>query len=93
EKKYVEFEGTEKKKEASVEIPGDDSTDSGSSGDNFRNDSEDEETIPPSPESPVTPQVQLRKSSRVIRPPERYSPSVNYILLTENGEPECYFEA
>nr|GEW43769.1 retrovirus-related Pol polyprotein from transposon TNT 1-94 [Tanacetum cinerariifolium] len=68
EKKYVEFEGTEKKKEASVEIPGDDSTDSGSSGDNSRNDSEDEETIPPSPESPVTPQVQLRRSSRVGEP-------------------------
>nr|GEW14602.1 retrovirus-related Pol polyprotein from transposon TNT 1-94 [Tanacetum cinerariifolium] len=54
EKKYAEFEGTGKQKEASVEIPksGDDSTDSGSLGDNSRNDSEDEETIPPSPESP-----------------------------------------
>nr|GFD49298.1 putative retrovirus-related Pol polyprotein from transposon TNT 1-94 [Tanacetum cinerariifolium] len=95
EKKYVEFEGTGKQKEASVEIPksGDDSTNSGSSGDNSRNDSEDEETIPPSLESPVTPQVQLRRSSRVIRPPERYSPSINYILLIENGEPECYLEA
>nr|GFB44173.1 putative retrovirus-related Pol polyprotein from transposon TNT 1-94 [Tanacetum cinerariifolium] len=26
-------------------------------------------------------------------PPERYSPSINYILLIENGEPECYLEA
>jgi hypothetical protein len=95
QKEYVEFEGDEKKKEASVEIPesGDDSTDSGSSWDNSSNDSEDEETSPPTPESPVTPQVQPRRSSRVIRPPERYSPSVNYILLTENGEPECYSEA
>nr|GFD45968.1 putative retrovirus-related Pol polyprotein from transposon TNT 1-94 [Tanacetum cinerariifolium] len=51
EKKYVEFEGIGKQKEASVEISksGDDSTDSGSSGDNSRNDYEDEETIPPSP--------------------------------------------
>ena len=95
QKEYVEFEGDAKKKEASVEIPesGDDSTDNGSSDDDSSNNSEDEETNPPAPESPATPQVQLRRSSRVIRPPTRYSPSVNYILLTENGEPQCYSEA
>jgi hypothetical protein len=26
-------------------------------------------------------------------PPERYSPSLYYLLLTESGEPECYEEA
>jgi len=97
QKECVEFEGIEKKKEASVEIPefGDDSTDSGSSGDDSSNDyvEEEEETTPQNPESPVTPQLQPRRSSRLIRPPNRYSPSVNYILLTENGEPQCYFEA
>ena len=50
QKEYVEYEGGEKKKEVSVEIPefGDDSTDSGSSGDDSSNDSveEEEETTP-----------------------------------------------
>ncbi|KAJ9551831.1 hypothetical protein OSB04_015876 [Centaurea solstitialis] len=27
------------------------------------------------------------------KPPEKYDPSVNYLLLTENGEPESYSEA
>ena len=52
-----------------------------------------EETSPPAPESPVTPQIQPRRSSRIPKPTQRYSPSVNYILLTENGEPQCYSEA
>ena len=26
-------------------------------------------------------------------PPERYSPSLYYLLLTDSGEPECYEEA
>ncbi|KAL8112467.1 hypothetical protein AgCh_019972 [Apium graveolens] len=42
---------------------------------------------------PVTPQTEVRKSSRSMRPPQRYSPSAYYMLLIENGEPQCYSEA
>ncbi|GJS11667.1 retrovirus-related pol polyprotein from transposon TNT 1-94 [Tanacetum coccineum] len=38
-----------------------------------------------------TPQV--RRSTRECRAPVRYSPSANYLLLTENGEPKSYSEA
>ncbi|KAJ0436933.1 putative RNA-directed DNA polymerase [Helianthus annuus] len=89
QKEYVEFESGETRKEASVDIPenGDESSDSGSLGDDSSNDLEEEEATPSTPNSPETPQVQPRRSSRATRPPNRYSPSVNYILLTENGEP------
>ncbi|RVX14623.1 Retrovirus-related Pol polyprotein from transposon TNT 1-94 [Vitis vinifera] len=40
-----------------------------------------------------TPVVEVRKSSRNIRPPHRYSSVLNYLLLTDGGEPECYDEA
>ena len=40
-----------------------------------------------------TPVAEVRKSSRTIRPPQRYSPTLNYLLLTNGGEPECYEEA
>ena len=40
-----------------------------------------------------TPVAEVRRSSRNIRPPHRYSPSLNYLLLTDGGEPECYDEA
>ncbi|RVW40727.1 Retrovirus-related Pol polyprotein from transposon TNT 1-94 [Vitis vinifera] len=33
------------------------------------------------------------RSSRNIRPPQRYSPVLNYLLLTNGGEPKCYDEA
>ncbi|RVW29670.1 Retrovirus-related Pol polyprotein from transposon TNT 1-94 [Vitis vinifera] len=33
------------------------------------------------------------RSSRNTRPPQRYSPVLNYLLLTDGGEPECYDEA
>ncbi|VFQ70339.1 unnamed protein product [Cuscuta campestris] len=35
----------------------------------------------------------VRRSTRVTKKPDRYTPSVNYILLTENDEPESYSEA
>ncbi|GJR54722.1 retrovirus-related pol polyprotein from transposon TNT 1-94 [Tanacetum coccineum] len=42
--------------------------------------------------APMTPQLQ--RSTRESRAPVRYSPSAqNYLLLTENGEPESYSEA
>ncbi|RVX07261.1 Retrovirus-related Pol polyprotein from transposon TNT 1-94 [Vitis vinifera] len=40
-----------------------------------------------------TPVVEVRRSSRNIKPPQRYSPILNYLLLTDGGEPECYDEA
>ncbi|RVW17179.1 Retrovirus-related Pol polyprotein from transposon TNT 1-94 [Vitis vinifera] len=40
-----------------------------------------------------TPVAEVRRSSRNIRPPQRYSPVLNYLLLTDGGEPECYDEA
>ncbi|KAL5733960.1 hypothetical protein ACOSP7_031821 [Xanthoceras sorbifolium] len=36
---------------------------------------------------------ELRRSSRVPKPIQRYSPSLHYLLLTDSGEPECYDEA
>ena len=39
-----------------------------------------------------TPVAEVRKSSRNIRPPQRYSPVLNYLLLTDGSEPECYDE-
>nr|GEV75445.1 protein kinase-like domain, phloem protein 2-like protein [Tanacetum cinerariifolium] len=36
---------------------------------------------------------QLRRSTRESRAPVRYSPSADYFLLIENGEPESYSEA
>ena len=41
---------------------------------------------------PHTP-VDVRRSTRLSRPPERFSPSLYSILLTNVGEPECYDEA
>ena len=37
--------------------------------------------------------VEVRKSSRNIRTPHRNSPTLNYLLLTDGGELECYDEA
>jgi hypothetical protein len=32
----------------------------------------------------------VRISIMLSRPPERYSPSLYYLLLIDSGEPECY---
>ena len=37
--------------------------------------------------------VEARKSFRNIRPPHCYSPTLNYLLLTDGGKLECYDEA
>ena len=37
--------------------------------------------------------AEVWRSSRNIRSPHRYSPTLNYLLLTNDGEPECYDEA
>jgi hypothetical protein len=34
----------------------------------------------------------IRRSTRLSRPPERYSLSLYYLLLIDSGEPECYEE-
>ena len=36
--------------------------------------------------------AKVRRSSKNIRPPQRYSPTLNYFLLIDGGEPECYDE-
>ncbi|GJT67256.1 retrovirus-related pol polyprotein from transposon TNT 1-94 [Tanacetum coccineum] len=65
---------------------------SGSFEDSGRSDEEDSEDRASSEEGgSETPQ--LRRSTRESRAPVRYSPSANYLLLTENGEPESYSEA
>ena len=33
---------------------------------------------------------EVYKSSKITRPPRRYSPSLNYFLFTDGGELECY---
>ena len=39
-----------------------------------------------------TPIAEVRRSSKNIRPPQRYSPILNYLLLTDGNETECYDE-
>ena len=39
-----------------------------------------------------TPVTEVRRSSRNIRPPHRYLATLNYLLLTDGGKPECYDE-
>ena len=62
-----------------------------------------EKEIPKEPENqnvqqqeqhvPQTPTSVVRRSTRLIIPPERYTPSLYYLLLTDSGEPKCYEEA
>jgi hypothetical protein len=42
---------------------------------------------------PQTPTSVVRRSTGLSIPPERYSPSLHYLLLTGSGELECYEEA
>ena len=37
--------------------------------------------------------AEIRRSSRIIKPPQRYLPTLNYLLLTDGGKPKCYDEA
>ena len=41
----------------------------------------------------TTPIPEIRRSTRARRPTARYSPDLNYILMTDGGEPESYAEA
>jgi hypothetical protein len=59
-----------------------------------------EKEIPKEPENqnvqqqeqqvPQTPASVVIRTTRLSIPPERYSPSLYYLLLTDSGEPECY---
>ena len=40
-----------------------------------------------------TPVAEVRRFSKTIRPPQRYLPTLNYLLLIVGGEPKCYEEA
>ena len=40
----------------------------------------------------LTPQVELRRLTRQTKAPKRYSLTLHYLLLTDNGEPKCYEE-
>ena len=37
-----------------------------------------------------TPIVEVHRYSRITRPPQHYSHTLNYIMLTDGGEPESY---
>ena len=37
--------------------------------------------------------AEVRRSSKTIRTPQCYSSTLNYLLLTDGGEPKCYDEA
>ena len=41
------------------------------------------------PETPAN----VRKSTRLSRPPKRLSPSLYYLLMIDSAEPKCYEEA
>ena len=52
----------------------------------------DQETKAPE-EIQTTHIIELRRSSRIPRPPQRHCPALHYILLTNRGEPESHDEA
>ena len=57
-----------------------------------------ENEVPKAPENQEQKQVpetsaNVRKSTRLSRPPEWFSPSLYYLLMTDSGEPECFEEA
>ena len=54
---------------------------------------EEDQEIEAPEESQTTPIVVLRRSSRILRSPQRYSSTLRYILLIDRGEPESYDEA
>jgi len=48
---------------------------------------------PQKQKEPQTLESGFRISTRISRPPKRYSPSLYYVLLTDSSESECYEEA
>ena len=60
---------------------------------NNNNQQPQQQQPPQQQQAPQTPESGVRRSTRISRPPERYSPSLYYLLLTDSGELECYEEA
>ena len=52
-----------------------------------------ENNVAKSEQQLVTPALVLRRSTRATKSPERYSPSLYYLLLTDGGESESFDEA
>ena len=53
-----------------------------------------QEEIPPVSPVAIEPSTnQPRRSERVSHPPERFVLGVDYVLITDGGEPSCYKEA
>lgn len=44
-------------------------------------------------ENPPVTDHWVRRSTRVVNTPDRYVPSLDYVMLTDRGEPSCYKEA
>ena len=51
-----------------------------------KSDRDGQENVTPEVD-PHTPMIELKRSSKNIRQPQRYSTSLYYILLTNRGEP------
>ena len=60
---------------------------------NNNNQEPQQQQPPQQQQAPQTLESGVRRSTRISRPPERLSPSLYYLLLTNSGEPECYEEA
>ena len=59
---------------------------------NNNNQQPQQQQPPQQQHAPETPESGVRRSTRISIPPERYSPSLYYLLLTDSSEPECYEE-
>ena len=59
---------------------------------NNNNQQPQQQQPPQQQQTPQTLESGVRISTRISRPPKRYSPSLYYLLLTDSGEPECYEE-
>ena len=57
---------------------------------NNNNQQPQQQQRPQQQQAPQTPESGVRRSTKISRPPERYSTSLYYLLLTDSGEPECY---
>ena len=45
---------------------------------------------PQQQQAPKTPESGVRRSTRISRPPKRYSPSLYYVFFTGSSERECF---
>ncbi|KAJ0494593.1 putative RNA-directed DNA polymerase [Helianthus annuus] len=101
QKQQVEFEtgtGNQKARSVPEPIPEPENVDTkfevGGNNEEETSDSgsSDSEEEPP-PQQPDQNDHWVRRSTRATKQPQRYDPLVNYILLTENSEPDSYSEA